>query len=50
RKTPQSDPEWTLLIKEYPALVKRPIVVGDDGAVAVGFTDNAFKLRFGIRK
>ena len=50
RKTPGSDPEWTLLIKEYPALVKRPVVVTDDGVVGVGFTDNAFKLRFGKTK
>ncbi len=47
RKTPGSDAEWTLLIKEYPALVKRPVVVGDDGAVSVGFTDKQFKARFG---
>ena len=47
RKTPRSDPEWTLLIKEYPALVKRPVLVTDDGAVSVGFTDNGFKQKFG---
>jgi len=47
RKTPHADAEWTLLIKEYPALVKRPVVVTDDGVVSVGFTDNAFKQRFG---
>ena len=50
RKAPASDPEWTLLLKEYPALVKRPVLVADDGTVSVGFTDNAYKLRFGIRK
>ncbi len=50
RKSPGSDPEWTLLFKEYPALVKRPVLVTDDGAVSVGFTDNGWKLRFGIRK
>jgi Spx/MgsR family transcriptional regulator len=50
RKSPQSDPEWTLLIKEYPALVKRPVVVTDNGAVTVGFTDNAFKHHFGVCK
>ena len=27
RKNPQSDPEWTLLLKEYPALIRRPGVV-----------------------
>jgi Spx/MgsR family transcriptional regulator len=47
RKTPGSDPEWTLLIKEYPALVKRPVVVAVDGALSVGFTDNGFKKQFG---
>ena len=46
RKTPHSDPEWTLLIKEYPQLVKRPVVVTDDGTVSVGFTDKIFKARF----
>ena len=46
RKTPHSDPEWTLLIKEYPQLVKRPVVVTEDGVVSVGFTDKIFKLRF----
>ena len=50
RKAPHADAEWTLLIKEYPALVKRPVVVTDDGVVSVGFTDNAFKQRFGIGK
>lgn len=49
RKTPGSDPEWTLLIKEYPALVKRPVVVANDGSVSVGFTDNGFKQKFGIK-
>ena len=47
RKSPGSDPEWTLLLKEYPALIRRPVVVDDNGAVSVGFSDNAFKKRFG---
>ena len=46
RKTPHSDPEWTLLIKEYPALVRRPLVVTADGDVSVGFTDKAFAKLF----
>lgn len=49
RKSPGSDPEWTLLIREHPALVKRPVLVMPDGAVSVGFTDNAFKQRFGVK-
>jgi len=47
RKSPGSDAEWTLLLKEYPALVRRPLLVLDDGTVRQGFTDNAFKKLFG---
>ena len=47
RKNPQSDPEWTLLLKEHPALVRRPVVVLDSGSVSVGFSDNVFKKLFG---
>ena len=47
RKNPGSDPEWTLLLKEYPALVRRPVVLQQDGSVTVGFTDNGFKKLFG---
>ena len=46
RKNPGSEPEWTLLLKEYPALVRRPVVVQSDGSVSVGFSDNAFKKMF----
>jgi len=47
RKNPGSDPEWTLLLKEYPALIRRPVVVQADGGISVGFTDNGFKKLFG---
>jgi Spx/MgsR family transcriptional regulator len=47
RKNPGSDPEWTLLLKEYPALIRRPVVVDENGEIGVGFSDNAFKKRFG---
>lgn len=50
RKKPGSDPEWQLLLKEYPALIKRPVLVTNDNVVSVGFTDNAYKLRFSIEK
>jgi arsenate reductase-like glutaredoxin family protein len=49
RKTPGSDPEWTLLIKEHPALVKRPVVLMPDGSVTIGFSDNGFKQLFGVK-
>lgn len=50
RKKPGSDAEWFLLLKEYPALIKRPVLVTVDKAVSVGFTDNMYKLRFSIKK
>ncbi|MGE5167427.1 MAG: Spx/MgsR family RNA polymerase-binding regulatory protein [Deltaproteobacteria bacterium] len=46
RKSPASDPEWLLLIKEYPALVRRPVVVKGDGGVSLGFTDKLFARLF----
>ncbi len=46
RKSPASEPEWLLLIKEYPALVRRPVVMLDDGGVHFGFTDKLFAKLF----
>jgi Spx/MgsR family transcriptional regulator len=46
RKSPGSAAEWTLLIKEYPALIRRPLVVKEDGSVHQGFSDNLFKTLF----
>ena len=46
RKAPGSDAEWKLLLKEYPQLIRRPVVVMDDGAVSQGFSDNGFKKLF----
>jgi Spx/MgsR family transcriptional regulator len=48
RKAPGSDAEWKLLLKEYPQLIRRPVVVTDDGVVSQGFSDNGFKKRFGV--
>ena len=48
RKSPASDAEWKLLLKEYPQLIRRPVVVTDDGVVTQGFSDNGFKQRFGV--
>lgn len=46
RKAPGSDAEWKLLLREYPQLIRRPVVVTDDGTVMQGFSDNGFKARF----
>lgn len=48
RKLPESVPEWLLLIKEYPALVRRPVVVRD-GEVSLGFTDKLFAGLFAAK-
>ena len=48
RKSPASDAEWKLLLKEYPQLIRRPVVVTGDGVVSQGFSDNGFKKRFGV--
>lgn len=45
RKNPSSDPEWTLLLTEYPALIRRP-VVAKNGSVHVGFSDSGFRKLF----
>ena len=46
RTTPGSDAEWTLLLKEYPQLIRRPVVVTEDGVVSQGFSVSGFKRRF----
>lgn len=48
RKAPGSVPEWTLLLREHPTLVKRPLLVTADGTVSVGFNDKAWKQRLGV--
>ena len=50
RKTPGSDAEWKLLLREYPQLIRRPVVVTDDGVLTQGFSDTGFKQRFGVEK
>lgn len=48
RKSPGSDPEWQLLLREYPQLIKRPVTVTADGVVTVGFKDALYKKRFAV--
>lgn len=48
RKAAASDAEWKLLLREYPQLIRRPLVVTEDGTITQGFSDNGFKKRFGI--
>ena len=46
KKSPGSKPEYLMLLKEYPALVKRPVLVFPDGRVVLGFTDAQYKKLF----
>ena len=46
RKSPGSDAEWKLLLKEYPQLIRRPVVILADGKISQGFSDNGFKKLF----
>ncbi len=46
QKAVSTDAEWLKLVKEFPALVKRPVVV-KDGAVSAGFSEKKFKELFG---
>ena len=41
RKAASTDAQWTQLIAEYPALVRRPVTVTPDGEVTVGFSESA---------
>ena len=47
RKAPATDAEWKLLLREYPQLIRRPVVVTENGTITQGFSDNGFKARFG---
>ena len=48
RKAPGSTAEWQLLLREYPQLIRRPVIVTADGVMTQGFSDKGFKQRFGI--
>lgn len=45
RKDPITDPEWTLLLREHPALVRRP-VLDRGGAISTGFSDKLYARFF----
>ena len=46
RRTPGSAAEWTLLIREYPALIRRPLVELEDGRLQQGFSDAPYSKLF----
>ncbi|MCX5591309.1 Spx/MgsR family RNA polymerase-binding regulatory protein [Alcaligenes endophyticus] len=46
RKQPDTDQQWLALIAEFPALVRRPLVVDQQGQVSVGFNEKKMAERF----
>jgi len=48
RKTPANADEWVALLREYPTLIRRPLVVMDDDSIHQGFKEADFKTRFGV--
>lgn len=46
RRAASTDAQWTRLIAEYPALVRRPVTVTPDGKVTVGFSEKRYGERF----
>ena len=47
RKAPESDAQWAELVAEFPALVRRPVLVDADGSVSVGFSDKKYSELLG---
>jgi Spx/MgsR family transcriptional regulator len=46
RRQPGSEAEWILLVRDHPSLIRRPVLVRDDGRVTLGFTDKLYKSIF----
>ena len=46
QKGANGDAQWTRLIADYPTLVKRPVLVLDDGRVSVGFSADRYARGF----
>jgi Spx/MgsR family transcriptional regulator len=49
RRHPSSDPEWTLLIREHPGVLRQPIAVLPDGRLVAGFSGGSYEKLFGKR-
>lgn len=39
RKTPADDQQWLALVREYPALIRRPLLLLADGSALSGFSE-----------
>jgi Spx/MgsR family transcriptional regulator len=46
QKSVQTDAQWTELIAQYPAIVRRPVAVAATGDASVGFNEKRYVERF----
>ncbi|MCK9488583.1 MAG: Spx/MgsR family RNA polymerase-binding regulatory protein [Xanthomonadales bacterium] len=46
RKTPADDSQWLALVGEYPALIRRPLLVRADGSAVSGFSEKRWSETF----
>ena len=47
-KSPTADAQWLALIAQYPALIRRPVAVFDDGCVTAGFSEKRYAQQLGL--
>jgi len=47
RRHPAGDPEWTLLIREHPGVLRHPLAWADNGRISLGFSGGQYEKRFG---
>ena len=47
RRDPASDPEWTLLIREHPGVLRHPVAWSGPGRIGLGFSGGQYEKRYG---
>ena len=48
-RSPASDTHWLALVRRHPTLVRRPLVVGEDGFLISGFSAERYEATFAHR-
>ncbi len=46
QKSPAGDADWLALVREHPALIRRPLLVADDGGMLSGFSASRYAALF----
>ena len=47
RRHPATDPEWILLIREHPGVLRHPLAWLEDGRIGLGFSGGQYEKLFG---